>query len=121
MDHVLIQRVVEELRTTLTGRFFGKIFQLGPLTFALDFGLRGEYLFISVDPSNPRFYLIKRRLKELERQSIPLNSFGLTMRSKGSFEMLTRCAPPSFERIIWANEVREIDCFSSSLRRRLIK
>ena len=56
MHNALVQRVVEELRMTLTGRFFGKIFQTGPLSYAFDFGLRGEYLFVSVDPASPRFY-----------------------------------------------------------------
>lgn len=100
MDHVLIQRVVEELRITLSGRFFGKIFQLGPLTFAFDFGLRGEYLFISVDPANPRFYLIKRRLKELEKQSIPLSLFAQTMRSRLSKAHLVSLSKDSFDRIV---------------------
>ena len=82
MHQALIQRVVEELRTTLSGRFFGKVFQLSPVSFALDFGLRGEFLFINVDPASPRFYLIQRRLKELERQSSHLTNFGQAMRSQ---------------------------------------
>jgi predicted ribosome quality control (RQC) complex YloA/Tae2 family protein len=82
MHQALIQRVVEELRTTLTGRFLGKIFQLTPLSFAFDFGLRGEYLFISTDPASPRLYLINRRLRDLEKQSVALTAFGQTMRSK---------------------------------------
>ena len=82
MQANLIQRVVEELRTTLPGRYFGKIFQLAPLSFAIDFGLRGEFLFISVDPANPRIYLIRRRTKDLDKQSIPLLAFGQAMRSK---------------------------------------
>jgi predicted ribosome quality control (RQC) complex YloA/Tae2 family protein len=82
MDQLVVQRVVEELRSNLTGRFFGKIFQLTPLSFAFDFGLRGEFLLISVDPASPRLYLSRRRLKELEKQSIPLTSFGQALRSK---------------------------------------
>ena len=108
MDQVLIQRVVEELRSTLTGRFFGKIFQLGPLSFAFDFGLRGEYLFISVDPSNPRFYLIKRRLKELEKQSIPLTSFALTIRSKLGGAHLINISKDPLDRIVRLTFRREL-------------
>ena len=100
MDHAVIQRVVDELRTALTGRFFGKIFQLAPLSFAFDFGLRGEYLFISVDPANPRLYLIKRRLKELEKQSIPLTSFGQTMRSKLGGAHLVSISKDALDRIV---------------------
>ena len=108
MDHALVQRVVEELRTALPGRFFGKIFQLTPLSFAFDFGLRGEYLFISVDPSNPRLYLIKRRLKELERQSIPLGSFAQMMRSKLGGAHLVNISKDPFDRIVRLTFRREL-------------
>jgi predicted ribosome quality control (RQC) complex YloA/Tae2 family protein len=100
MDQVLIQRVVEELRSTLTGRFFGKIFQLSPQSFGFDFGLRGEYLFSSVDPSGPRLYLIKRRLKELEKQSTPLNPFGQMMRSKLRGAYLINISKDPLDRIV---------------------
>ena len=83
MHQQLISEVVAELREKLTGRFLGKLFQLTPLSFALDFGLRtSEYLFVSVDPSSPRLYLVQRKVKELEKQSIPLSHFGQTIRAK---------------------------------------
>src|SRR5262245_209765 len=96
----LTQRLVEELRIALTGRFFGKIFQLTPLSFALDFGLRGEYLFISADPASPRLYLIKRRLRELEKPSLPLLPFGQTMRSKLSGAHLVKISRDALDRIV---------------------
>jgi len=61
MNQTVLQRVVEELQGALIGRYCGKIYQLGPVSFAIDFGLRGEFLFISVDPASPRLYLIHRR------------------------------------------------------------
>ena len=65
------------------GRYFGKIYQLSPVSFAIDFGLRGEFLLISVDPASPRLYLIHRRTKELgEAVAVRLNAFGQAMRSK---------------------------------------
>jgi predicted ribosome quality control (RQC) complex YloA/Tae2 family protein len=82
MDQELIRRVVEELRATLAGRYFGKIYQLSSISFAIDFGLRGEFLLISVGPSSPRFYLIHRRTKDLEKQSLTLNAFGQAIRAK---------------------------------------
>jgi predicted ribosome quality control (RQC) complex YloA/Tae2 family protein len=100
MDHALIQRIVEELRTTLTGRFLGKIFQLSPLSFALDFGLRGEYLFISTDPASPRLYLIRRRLKELEKQSVALNAFGQQMRTTLGGAYLSNISKDPYDRIV---------------------
>ena len=100
MQNTLIQTVVEELRTALLSRFFGKIFQLGPLSFAFDFGVRGEYLFVSVDPASPRLYLIRRRLKELEKQSIPLIGFGQFMRSKLSGAHLISISKDPLDRIV---------------------
>lgn len=108
MQNALIQRVVEELRTALLGRFFGKIFQLTPVSFAFDFGLRGEYLFISVDPSNPHLYLIKRRLKELEKQSVPLTSFAQMMRSKLGGAHLINISKDPFDRIVRLTFRREL-------------
>ena len=100
MDQVLIRRVVEELRSVLTGRYFGKIFQLTPLSFALDFGLRGEFLLISVDPASPRFYLIRRRLRELEKQAGPLTSFGQALRSNLAGGHLVSISKDPLDRIV---------------------
>src|ERR1043166_2723939 len=76
-----IRAVTQELRSALTGRFFGKIFQLRPLSIAFDFGLRGEFLYVSVEPASPRLYLIRRRTRDLEKQSHPLGPFGQVLRS----------------------------------------
>src|SRR5215207_10345866 len=100
MHHALIQLVVAELRTTLTGRFLRKIFQLTSLSFSFDFGLRGEYLFISIDPASPRLYLISRRLKELEKQSVALNAFGQQMRTKLGGGYLTNISTDTNDRIV---------------------
>jgi len=100
MNQELIQRVVEELRSSLPGRFFGKIFQLTPLSFAFDFGLRGEFLFVSVDPASLRLYLIKRRLRDLEKQAVPLTAFGQALRSKLSGGHLVNIAKDPLDRIV---------------------
>src|SRR5580765_3069636 len=81
MDDASIQEIVAEITPLLVGRAPGKIFQLGPNSLALDFGLRAEgYLFISVEPASPRLYLIKRRVRDLEKKSRPLGQFGLVLR-----------------------------------------
>ena len=100
MHQALIQRVAEELRTILSGRFFGKIFQLTPHSFAFDFGLRGEFLFVSVDPASPRLYLIRRRIRDLEKQSMPLTAFGQLMRSKLSGASLVNISKDPLDRIV---------------------
>ena len=100
MHQALIQRVVEELRTDLRGRFFGKIFQLTPLSFAFDFGLRGEFLFVNVDPASPRLYLIRRRTRDLEKQSMPLTAFGQFMRSRLSGAHVVDISKDPLDRIV---------------------
>ncbi|HLE64350.1 MAG TPA: NFACT family protein [Pyrinomonadaceae bacterium] len=83
MDQEAIQKIVEEIRPLLIGRYLGKIFQLAPLSFAIDFGLQGgQYLFISAEPSAPRLYLIKRRIKELEKQSSAHSPFAQVLRAR---------------------------------------
>ena len=82
MDQELIGRVVDELRGGLSGRFLGKIYQLTPLSFAFDFGLRGSFLLVSVEPSSPRLYLVERRARDLQKASIPLGHFGQLLRAK---------------------------------------
>lgn len=103
MHPQLLQRIVEELRTNLTGRYLGKIFQLSSVSFALDFGLRGEFLFVSVEPASPRLYLIRRRLKELERQSQPLGAFGQLLREKLSGRSVTSVDKEAGDRIVRVN------------------
>src|SRR5688572_9309607 len=83
MHDELITQIVAELREKLIGRFVGRVFQLGALSFAIDFGIKGgEYLYVSAEPSSPRLYLIKRRSKELEKESIPYAPFLQLFRAK---------------------------------------
>lgn len=71
MNERLIEAVVAEIAPHIVGRAFGKFFQFGKLSFAVDFRLRGErFLFISVEPNAPRLYLIKRKQRELEKSSV---------------------------------------------------
>lgn len=81
MDDQSISAVTAEIEPLLTGRSPGKIFQLGPLSLAIDFRLRDHpYLFVSIDPALPRIHLLKRRTRDLEKQSMPLSQFALTLR-----------------------------------------
>jgi predicted ribosome quality control (RQC) complex YloA/Tae2 family protein len=100
MDQEVTRRVVEELRATLSGRYFGKIYQLSPVSFAIDFGLRGEFLFVSVDPASPRLYLSRRRTKDLEKQSLPLNAFVQALRSRLSGAHFVSISKDPLDRIV---------------------
>lgn len=100
MHQELIRRVVEELRATLIGRYLGKIYQLTPLSFAFDFGLRGSFLLVSVEPSSPRLYLIERRARDLQKASIPLAHFGQLLRAKTNGAVLAGIDKDPLDRVV---------------------
>jgi predicted ribosome quality control (RQC) complex YloA/Tae2 family protein len=83
MDITTVEKVSEELAAELNGAIFGRIFQLSRFEFAVDFRAPNtRYLFISVEPTAPRAYLMRRRLKDLERASQPLSPFGLLIKKE---------------------------------------
>ena len=96
----LIQNIVEEIRAQSSGNFLGKIFQLTPLSFALDIGLRSGFLFICAEPSSPRLYLIQRKVKELEKASVPLQHFGQLMKSQLGGGRITNLEKDGNERVV---------------------
>ena len=83
MDQQTIQEIVSEIGPVIVGRMPGRIFQLNQNSLTIDFHVRdSRYLFISVEPSMPRLYLIERRLRDLEKLSIPLTPFALLLRKE---------------------------------------
>jgi predicted ribosome quality control (RQC) complex YloA/Tae2 family protein len=100
MDDVSIKEIVAEIEPLLIGRAQGKIFQLGPLSLAIDFRLRDGYLFISAEPVGPRLYLIKRRVRDLEKQSIPLTQFALVLRKELAGATLRALEKDSTDRVV---------------------
>lgn len=82
MHQETLGEIVGELDALLPGRFLGRLFQLSAFSLAIDFGLKHEgYLFISIEPGQPRLYLIKRRARELEKASEQPTAFAQAMRS----------------------------------------
>ncbi len=70
MNEATLEEIRSEFDAAMIGRRFGNIFQLAKFQLAIDFRLvDSRYLFLSVEPSRPRIYLIRRRLKDLEKQS----------------------------------------------------
>jgi predicted ribosome quality control (RQC) complex YloA/Tae2 family protein len=100
MNEATIQAVTDEVGSLLPGRYFGKIFQLTKLQIAVDFRLPEGYLFVSVEPANPRFYLIKRRLKDLEKQSDNPSQFILLLRKRLSNATVISIEKVEGERIV---------------------
>jgi predicted ribosome quality control (RQC) complex YloA/Tae2 family protein len=101
MDHQTLNALVTELEPLLVGRRFRKLFQLGPESFAIDFGLANEgCLFISVEPALPRIYLIKRRVRDLEKLSIPPTRMAQILRSELLQATLDSMEKDASERIL---------------------
>ncbi|HEV7857512.1 MAG TPA: NFACT family protein [Pyrinomonadaceae bacterium] len=81
MDDETIKDITAELSKGLLGRPFGKVFQLTRASLAIDFRTQdSSYLFISAEPAQPRLYMIKRRVRDLEKQSLPLTPFAQVLR-----------------------------------------
>lgn len=100
MNEATLEAVTEELNSALTGQKFGKIFQLGKLRLAIDFRLPNDfYLFISLEPSAPRIHFIKRRFKDLEKQSQNPNSFTMFLYKRLSRAVLKKITRDENERI----------------------
>jgi predicted ribosome quality control (RQC) complex YloA/Tae2 family protein len=81
MDDETIKEIVAELSERLRGRSFGKVFQLTRASLAIDFRTHdSSYLFISVEPAQPRLYMIKRRVRDLEKQALAPTPFVQVLR-----------------------------------------
>jgi predicted ribosome quality control (RQC) complex YloA/Tae2 family protein len=101
MNNATIAAVTAELAARLVNRPFGKIFQLARLALAIDFRLPdGFYLFVGVEPAAPRVYLIKRRLRDLEKLSTNPSPFVLFVRKRLSNAILQSVTKDENERIV---------------------
>lgn len=101
MNEQTLEKIRAELESALVGKKFGKIFALTRFQAAIDFRLNdAKYLFISIEPTAPRIYLIERRLRDLEKQSKNQNPFYLFLRKKLSNAVIRRVSKPQNERIV---------------------
>ena len=101
MDDQAINEIVAEITPLMIGRAPGKIFQLTPLSLVIDFRLRDHGdLFVSVEPAQPRMYLIKRRVRDLEKQSVPLTQFAQGLRKELSNTTLRAIEKDPNDRIV---------------------
>lgn len=101
MNEQLISEVIEEIAPALAGRAWGKIFQLSSASLAVDFRTGGgSYLFVSVEPGQPRLYLISRTVRELERASRTPAPFALLLRKALGGATLREVLKDDGERIV---------------------
>src|SRR5947209_15302132 len=104
MNDQLISEVVEELRPALAGRPWGKVFQLSGASLAVDFRTGGSrYLFISVEPNQPRLHMISRTVRELEKASTPPSQFALVLRKSLGGATLRALTKDDGERVVRFN------------------
>ena len=101
MNEKTLEKITAELASRIVGCKFGKIFTLARFQLAIDFRLPdSQYLFISVEPSAPRVYLIKRRLRDLEKQTKNQTSFVMFLRKRLAGGVLRSIEKLSNERIL---------------------
>ncbi len=101
MDDQSIREIVDEIRLLLLNRAPGKIFQLGTASLAIDFRLREPaFLFVSAEPASPRTYLIRRRVRDLEKQSTQLTPFSLALKKELADTQLNAVEKDVTDRIV---------------------
>ncbi|MGH9943062.1 MAG: NFACT family protein, partial [Pyrinomonadaceae bacterium] len=101
MHAQLIREVVAELAPLLAGRAWGKVWQFSRETLAVDFRLRdGLYLFLSVEPQQPRLYLIERPLRALEKASVQPSGFAQVLRKHLGGARLVSLAKDEGDRVV---------------------
>lgn len=101
MNLATLEKIKDELVATLAGRRPGRIFLLTRNEIAIDFRLPDSlYLFISVDPGDPRTYLIRRRLRDLEKASLNPSSFIQQLKKQISSLTLTNIRQIEGERVL---------------------
>ncbi|MGI9055334.1 MAG: Rqc2 family fibronectin-binding protein [Pyrinomonadaceae bacterium] len=101
MNNTTLEKITVELKNELIGQRFGRIFSLKKLQLAIDFRLNdSKFLFISLEPSAPRTYFIRRKLKELEKESKNPSRFVLFLRKRLSNAELKTVEKFENERII---------------------
>jgi len=120
MDQQTIKALVDELRSLLVGRMPGKVFQLNPLSLAIDFRLRdSRYLLISVEPALPRLHLIERRVRDLEKSSLALTPFAQLLKKELSNTKVESIEKHSDDRIVRFSFAGRDD-FGENIRRTVV-
>jgi predicted ribosome quality control (RQC) complex YloA/Tae2 family protein len=99
VNELTLQKITAELSDKLKGRMFGKIFGLSKAKLAIDFRLP-EYLFVSIEPNQPRIYFIRRKLKEIEQSTGNPTPFALLLRKKLANAQLQTIEKIKDERIL---------------------
>jgi predicted ribosome quality control (RQC) complex YloA/Tae2 family protein len=102
LDEATLQQVIDEILPVLLNCTIGKIFQLGRNQLVIDFRPGdGRYLLLNFEPSlTPRMYLVRRRVRDLERQSENASNFVQFVRKRLSTAKLNNVFKNEHDRIV---------------------
>lgn len=101
VNEATLEKISAELSSVIVGQKFGKIFPLSRFQIAVDFRISdSHYLFISIEPVSPRIYLIKRRLRDLEKSVKNPLPFLLFLRKKLANAVLQNIQKLKGERVL---------------------
>jgi Predicted RNA-binding protein homologous to eukaryotic snRNP len=104
VDIATLRAVQVELENTIFGKRLGRLFPLSRYETAADVHLAdGRWLFISIEPANPRIYLIRRKLREVEKQSLDLLPFHQLLKKRLTDATVERIEQIENERVLLIN------------------
>jgi predicted ribosome quality control (RQC) complex YloA/Tae2 family protein len=96
-----ISKVADELKKVLVGHRCGKLLPLGRSSFAIDIRSGdGRFLFVDASPADPRAYLVKRRLRDLERAAVGPSPFLTILQKHLTGAEFVTVAPLPSERVL---------------------
>lgn len=83
MNLATLKAITRDLSKALTGQRIYRTYSMGRDEKIIDLHLPdSRYLFISVDPADPRIYLVRRKKRDIERGSVQFNSFDQTLNAE---------------------------------------
>jgi predicted ribosome quality control (RQC) complex YloA/Tae2 family protein len=101
VDIATLRAIQVELENTIVGKRLGRLFPLTRFETAADMHLAdGRWLFFSIEPASPRIYLIRRRLREIEKQSGNPSPFLLLLKKRLSNALLKKISVPEEDRVM---------------------
>ena len=122
MDIATLRAIQVELENTVVGKRLGRLFPLTRFETAADMHLAdGRWLLFSIEPASPRIYLIRRRLRDIEKQSGNPSPFLLLLKKRLSNALLTKISVPEEDRVIFLafdaeNEMGESEILSLAIQ-----
>ncbi len=104
MHDQLIATIVAESAPVLVGRTLGKVWLMARSTLVLDLRLRAErYLLIAAEPNESRLHLVRRTMRELERQALAPDPFVLMLRKHLAGATLLAITKDAGDRVVRFN------------------